>query len=59
MVLKTKRQKKSTQTVKEKKATAAKNDLSKSEKPTPQYCHWLMKSEPESRYENGVDVKVF
>ncbi|KAL0973250.1 hypothetical protein UPYG_G00201010 [Umbra pygmaea] len=23
----------------------------------PQYSHWLMKSEPESRYENGIDVK--
>ncbi|XP_029571215.1 thymocyte nuclear protein 1 [Salmo trutta] len=23
----------------------------------PQYFHWLMKSEPESRLENGVDVK--
>lgn len=23
-----------------------------------QYCHWLMKSEPESRFENGIDVKV-
>ncbi|KAK2847417.1 hypothetical protein Q5P01_010416 [Channa striata] len=22
-----------------------------------QYCHWLMKSEPESRFESGVDVK--
>lgn len=22
------------------------------------YIHWLMKSEPESRIENGVDVKV-
>ncbi|XP_041923460.1 thymocyte nuclear protein 1 [Alosa sapidissima] len=21
------------------------------------YCHWLMKSEPESRFENGIDVK--
>lgn len=21
-------------------------------------CHWLMKSEPESRFENGIDVKV-
>ncbi|XP_036392452.1 thymocyte nuclear protein 1 [Megalops cyprinoides] len=21
------------------------------------YCHWLMKSEPESRFENGVDMK--
>ena len=23
----------------------------------PEYSHWLMKSEPESRFENGVDVK--
>ncbi|XP_078102073.1 thymocyte nuclear protein 1 isoform X2 [Sander vitreus] len=23
----------------------------------PQYCRWLMKSEPESRFENGIDVK--
>ncbi|XP_068174109.1 thymocyte nuclear protein 1 [Antennarius striatus] len=23
----------------------------------PQTCHWLMKSEPESRFENGIDVK--
>ncbi|KAM3875129.1 thymocyte nuclear protein 1 [Diretmus argenteus] len=23
----------------------------------PEYCHWLMKSEPESRFENGIDVK--
>ncbi|XP_029922977.1 thymocyte nuclear protein 1 [Myripristis murdjan] len=23
----------------------------------PQYDHWLMKSEPESRFENGIDVK--
>ncbi|XP_019729930.1 thymocyte nuclear protein 1 [Hippocampus comes] len=22
-----------------------------------QYCRWLMKSEPESRFENGIDVK--
>ncbi|KAI1893501.1 hypothetical protein AGOR_G00124370 [Albula goreensis] len=21
------------------------------------FCHWLMKSEPESRFENGIDVK--
>ncbi|XP_064602993.1 thymocyte nuclear protein 1-like [Liolophura sinensis] len=53
----TKRQKKSTQTDKEKKVTAAKRDLNKTEKNTIQYCHWLMKSEPDSRYENGVDVK--
>lgn len=24
----------------------------------PQYSHWLMKSEPESRFQNGIDVKV-
>lgn len=24
----------------------------------PQHSHWLMKSEPESRFENGIDVKV-
>ncbi|XP_033832751.1 thymocyte nuclear protein 1 [Periophthalmus magnuspinnatus] len=24
---------------------------------TPEYSHWLMKSEPESRLENGIDVK--
>ncbi|XP_039986079.1 thymocyte nuclear protein 1 [Xiphias gladius] len=24
---------------------------------SPQPCHWLMKSEPESRFENGIDVK--
>ncbi|XP_018545154.1 thymocyte nuclear protein 1 [Lates calcarifer] len=24
---------------------------------SPQHCHWLMKSEPESRFENGIDVK--
>ncbi|KAF7654852.1 hypothetical protein LDENG_00064080 [Lucifuga dentata] len=24
---------------------------------TPQHCYWLMKSEPESRFENGIDVK--
>ncbi|XP_061734070.1 thymocyte nuclear protein 1 [Nerophis ophidion] len=28
-----------------------------SEKNTEQHCHWLMKSEPESRFENGIDVK--
>jgi hypothetical protein len=25
---------------------------------TDLYCHWLMKSEPESRFEKGIDVKV-
>ena len=24
---------------------------------SPQYTHWLMKSEPESRWENGIDMK--
>lgn len=24
----------------------------------PEYSHWLMKSEPESRFENGIDMKV-
>ena len=24
---------------------------------TPEFTHWLMKSEPESRFENGVDMK--
>lgn len=24
----------------------------------PLFSHWLMKSEPESRFENGVDMKV-
>ncbi|XP_061915887.1 thymocyte nuclear protein 1 [Entelurus aequoreus] len=30
---------------------------SSSEKSTEQHCRWLMKSEPESRFENGIDVK--
>nr|XP_057935792.1 thymocyte nuclear protein 1 isoform X4 [Doryrhamphus excisus] len=30
---------------------------SSSEKVAEQPCHWLMKSEPESRFENGIDVK--
>ncbi|XP_029636802.1 thymocyte nuclear protein 1-like [Octopus sinensis] len=28
-----------------------------SKKPVTSYSHWLMKSEPESRLENGVDIK--
>lgn len=45
-----------------KEATGAKRKAggktsSKSPGP-PQYCHWLMKSEPESRFENGNDMKV-
>nr|XP_046245355.1 thymocyte nuclear protein 1 [Scatophagus argus] len=35
------------------KATGKPKESSES----PQYCRWLMKSEPESRFENGIDVK--
>ncbi|XP_053502736.1 thymocyte nuclear protein 1 [Ictalurus furcatus] len=38
-----------------KKSESQKNTSSALEKAT--YTHWLMKSEPESRIENGVDVK--
>ncbi|XP_013867875.1 thymocyte nuclear protein 1 isoform X2 [Austrofundulus limnaeus] len=37
-------------------SSAAGSDGSESAGP-PVYSHWLMKSEPESRFENGVDVK--
>lgn len=40
-----------------KKRKVAGSDGSESPGP-PTYSHWLMKSEPESRLENGVDVKV-
>eukprot|EP00064_Thunnus_orientalis_P003033 superscaffoldBa00000241_g3041 len=33
------------------------NKKSKESSSPPQYCHWLMKSEPESRFENGIDMK--
>ncbi|XP_031729508.1 thymocyte nuclear protein 1 isoform X2 [Anarrhichthys ocellatus] len=35
-------------------AESAKN---KESSECPQLCHWLMKSEPESRFENDIDVK--
>lgn len=38
------------------KAAGETNKGSASAGPT-QHCHWLMKSEPESRFENGIDVK--
>lgn len=38
------------------KSTGKTKESSESAAP-PQYCHWLMKSEPESRIENGIDVK--
>ncbi|XP_054650157.1 thymocyte nuclear protein 1 [Dunckerocampus dactyliophorus] len=39
------------------KRKASSSVESSSEKITEQHCHWLMKSEPESRFENGIDVK--
>ncbi|XP_077064784.1 thymocyte nuclear protein 1 isoform X2 [Siphateles boraxobius] len=48
-------------TGKRKRSTAIKNDVEKKIKNDDawkaSYNHWLMKSEPESRIENGVDVK--
>lgn len=41
----------------EMKATGKSKRGTESDGP-PQYRHWLMKSEPESRLENGIDVKV-
>lgn len=38
-------------------ASAGKNAKSSESSGSPQYSHWLMKSEPESRFENGIDVK--
>lgn len=35
----------------------AKTDKAKADNAKPVYDHWLMKSEPESRLENGIDVK--
>lgn len=42
-------------------AAVKKNDVEKNKNEDTckaSYSHWLMKSEPESRIENGVDVKV-
>ena len=36
----------------------AKHDSVNSDEPEGVITHWLMKSEPESRFENGVDVKA-
>lgn len=46
------------ETVSSKSKAAAKSEPKKKSSGSPQYCHWLMKSEPESRFENGIDVKV-
>ncbi|XP_022624933.1 thymocyte nuclear protein 1 isoform X2 [Seriola dumerili] len=46
---------------KRKAAASAETGANKesSESPgSPQQCRWLMKSEPESRFENGVDMKA-
>ncbi|XP_058490432.1 thymocyte nuclear protein 1 [Solea solea] len=47
-----------------KRKTAASVDRGGNKQKTPSssadsslHCHWLMKSEPESRFENGIDVK--
>lgn len=43
---------------KRKAATSGrKTDESSASSGSPQYSRWLMKSEPESRFENGIDVK--
>lgn len=39
------------------KATGKSKESVKAADP-PEHSHWLMKSEPESRLENGIDVKV-
>ncbi|XP_051717572.1 thymocyte nuclear protein 1 [Ctenopharyngodon idella] len=47
-------------TGKRKRSAALKNDVEKNKNDDTckaSYSHWLMKSEPESRIENGVDVK--
>ncbi|XP_022067362.1 thymocyte nuclear protein 1 [Acanthochromis polyacanthus] len=38
-------------------ASVGKNEKSSESPGSPQCSHWLMKSEPESRFENGIDVK--
>jgi hypothetical protein len=35
------------------------NSTFNSVQPTKKFTKWLMKSEPESRFEKGVDVKVW
>lgn len=48
-------------TGKRNRSAAVKSDVEKNKDDDAcksSYSHWLMKSEPESRIENGVDVKV-
>uniref|UniRef100_A0A8C6WIR3 Thymocyte nuclear protein 1 n=1 Tax=Neogobius melanostomus TaxID=47308 RepID=A0A8C6WIR3_9GOBI len=40
-----------------KAAGSVKNGNKDTADTAPEYSHWLMKSEPESRFENGIDVK--
>ncbi|XP_068601708.1 thymocyte nuclear protein 1 [Brachionichthys hirsutus] len=49
-------QKQAKETGGKRKATEKTDEPSRRDDP-PQTCRWLMKSEPESRFENGVDVK--
>ncbi|KAG7243169.1 hypothetical protein INR49_016544 [Caranx melampygus] len=42
---------------KKKAGASAETGGNKESSESPQHCHWLMKSEPESRFENGIDVK--
>lgn len=46
------------ETVGAKRKATEKTKASPESPGSPQYCHWLMKSEPESRFENGIDMKV-
>lgn len=41
----------------ERKVTGRSRKQAAADEP-PQHSHWLMKSEPESRFENGIDMKV-
>lgn len=43
---------------KRKAAASAESGEKKESSESPQYDRWLMKSEPESRFENGIDMKV-
>ncbi|XP_056296825.1 thymocyte nuclear protein 1 [Pseudoliparis swirei] len=42
---------------KRKAAAPVESGKNKESSESPQSCRWLMKSEPESRFENGIDVK--
>ncbi|KAK5868784.1 hypothetical protein PBY51_009764 [Eleginops maclovinus] len=42
---------------KKKAAASVEPSKNKDSSEPPQYCHWLMKSEPESRFQNEIDLK--